>query len=1042
MTLTALREAIANLGRVLPAQPPIKDFVTLNILEGYQHLPFRQAVATATQRSGAPAYMPLASYREYFRQQRITTDDLRAVIRADAELRGEAPIVAAPSLTRQQVYLAALINDITPRSAAQLDWEISERQAVTDKELWAACLQALGLQYFLVHAEDLTDLPPERAEEMFTALLSQQSADDDTNQLLMHRLVRKEAERLQQQLWNSVGTQRTLRGLLQALTGEDILETIRPHLIRHAGAFLDLGVAAWHHTDRDTGFYTAWRQGMYHDLAYRVEALTEGKAQLDQLPPDAFDAIVLQLQQSGLALEKWGAYIETLALEMPGWAGMFCWRQQRPGYAGQPAPVSITDYLAVRLCLERLAAQRLCQRLWQCDASLPELAAHFEQRRSEFMVRYALFNTRLPEYLVTRAERLVQRGTYTREDYQPWEQLSDMIWTWRRSPLAERAAGYSVFRHGWQLYRLVQLLELTAEDVRALGHAQLDEIFACIDRMNSEHGSYLWQQAFEYHFREQVLHVLDSNRQRIAVAPPRASAQLVFCMDDREESFRRQLEEIDPRVQTFGAAGFFGVAMNWQGLDDTKRTPLCPVVITPAHQVTEQPETAAAELHANHVIRHRLRQRIKDWWWHGLRRRSVSSAATVLLLGPLSLLNLLGRILLPVQTSRVMLRLREMVDLAVPTRVDVSGFTDNEQAERIYNFLRMIGLIDNFAPLVLLVGHGSTSQNNPHLAVYDCGACSGRHGGPNARVFAAMANRPEVRALLRARGIDIPEDSWFIGCEHNTCNDQVSWFDLDLLPMTLQDELTALQSSLEEACAGSAQERSRRFMSVPADLSPLRAWAHVLRRSMDFSQSRPELGHACNACAVIGRRRLTRGAFFDRRMFLISYDPEVDSDGRIIENILSAAGPVSVGINLAYYFSAVNNDYLGSGTKVVHNVTGLHAVMEGASSDLRSGLPRQMIEIHEPMRLSVIVEARTDFLLQIIARQPIVRELADNHWMHLTAIDPASGAMRVYVPGQGFVDWQRRDTDVPVVACSQDWYRGEREPLPPVLLQPAGVAHG
>jgi uncharacterized protein YbcC (UPF0753/DUF2309 family) len=224
-------------------------------------------------------------------------------------------------------------------------------------------------------------------------------------------------------------------------------------------------------------------------------------------------------------------------------------------------------------------------------------------------------------------------------------------------------------------------------------------------------------------------------------------------------------------------------------------------------------------------------------------------------------------------------------------------------------------------------------------------------------------------------------------------------------------------------------------MSASTKMNNESALAHVIARSYDFSQARPELGHATNATAFIGRRSLSQGAFFDRRAFLISYDPSTDPEGKIIEAILLNAGPVGAGINLEYYFSTVNNDKYGCGTKVMHNLTGLFGVMEGASSDLRTGLPVQMIEIHEAMRLLVIVEAKTEILGEIYQRQPVIQELVGNRWIQLAAVDPENGDISFFVAGKGFVPWQGTQQDLAKVKHSVDHYRGQRDHLPPALLE-------
>jgi uncharacterized protein YbcC (UPF0753/DUF2309 family) len=206
-------------------------------------------------------------------------------------------------------------------------------------------------------------------------------------------------------------------------------------------------------------------------------------------------------------------------------------------------------------------------------------------------------------------------------------------------------------------------------------------------------------------------------------------------------------------------------------------------------------------------------------------------------------------------------------------------------------------------------------------------------------------------------------------------------------------------------------------------------------RSNDLSQVRPEYGHATNAAAVIGRRQLTQGVFFDRRLFLISYDPTTDPEGRILENILLTAGPVGAGINLEYYFSTIDNERFGCGTKIPHNVMGLCAVMEGASSDLRTGLPLQMVEIHEAMRLQVIVEAKLDVVARIYGAHAALQELIGGGWLLVSVVDPDTGAISVFDPACGFVPWEPESTALPLRDKSLDCYQGLSTPVSPMLIR-------
>jgi hypothetical protein len=1089
-----IRATVAHLGHVLPGQAPIKDFVHHNTLHGFQQLAFPDALKAARELTGNHGYLPAAQFRALHAAGRISRADLEAVLRDDPALDAEAAIgpLAAGTLRREDVYLAALLHPLEPVTACQLSWEIEERDALASfqpdvaeddrargllraaahglygeraaiADLWKSALGSLGLEHYLLHPEDLMDLAPEHAERM----LARSAAVGGTEAVgppVVSSLLAREADSLLHDLYARIGRDLTLRGLLLALTGHDLLDDVRPALIRHLAQHLDHGIAPWRNPDRARGYYAAWRTSALSDPTGVLEDLPDWGDHLASLPDDPLEAIVEQLTHLTLPPASWPGYLERLALELPGWSGMFLWRGAHPEYAGlQDTPVDMLDYLAVRLALEHLYGQRLCRRLWNVEASLDLLRWHFRHHHTELLVRHALHNAHLPEYLAARAHALVDRAAedLSATDETGWSQVANLIWTWRQSPAGSRQPGHSVFRDGWRLFRLAQHLGLSGADLQALGRQGAGELLQCLDRLDADRAGYLWLQGYERHYREEILAALAANhgRGRWATRTDPPAAQIVFCMDDREEGIRRHLEELDPDVETLGAAAHFNVPHAWRGLDDCATVALCPVVpapVIPAHEVHEVPRPADAGAHAVRAHRRARRQRLGGRVERSTRVGLLGTALLSVAGAPAALAALAAKLATPGAFDRLVRRLRDGVEPPVRTAIDYVaandsrpatpeqprlGFTDVEQADRVQALLRSTGLTSGFAPLVTVAGHVSHSQNNPHGSAYNCGACAGRFSGPNARLVCAMANRPVVRALLRDRGIDIPDDTWFVGAEHDTCDDVVAWFDTEDVPAAVQPVLARLQDGLARAGRLHAQERCRRFMSAPVDIAPDRARQHIAGRAADFSQARPELGHATNACAFVGRRAMSRGAFFDRRAFLISYDPTIDADGAILERHLLINGAVGAGISLEYYFSTANNPRYGAGSKVTHNVVGLLGVMEGASSDLRTGLPQQMIEVHEAMRLLVVVEQKTDLVTAIYQRQPPLQELVGNGWVQLAAKDPNSGVIHRFLPGRGWVRWDPPASPPPRVARSPEAYLGHRGPRPPVLLDTAESTH-
>jgi uncharacterized protein YbcC (UPF0753/DUF2309 family) len=348
-------------------------------------------------------------------------------------------------------------------------------------------------------------------------------------------------------------------------------------------------------------------------------------------------------------------------------------------------------------------------------------------------------------------------------------------------------------------------------------------------------------------------------------------------------------------------------------------------------------------------------------------------------------------------------------------RITFTGLTLDEQAFTVEFALRMMGLVRNFGRLVAFVGHGSTVDNDPYEAALECGACGGNDGQPNARLLAAMANRPQVRERLRKNGLWIPEDTHFLSGQINTCTDEVGLFDLEDVPPTHRKDLMRLLEDLGEARLANNRERVARLPDVTHALPPTDAVEETARRSADWSQVRAEWGLANNAAVIVGRRQLTQGLVLDGRTFLHSYDWREDPELKALEIILTAPGQVMEWINLGYYFSTVHNEVFGSGSKIYHNVVGRLGVMYGTQSDLRIGLSWQSCFIrqgeppyHEPMRLLLVVEAPRSRIDQLIRRHAILQRFYDNRWVHLVALDPEEGALYRYQSKQGWVPASER----------------------------------
>lgn len=497
----------------------------------------------------------------------------------------------------------------------------------------------------------------------------------------------------------------------------------------------------------------------------------------------------------------------------------------------------------------------------------------------------------------------------------------------------------------------------------------------------------IFQDALENSYARQLLATL-------APPPPptttaeRPAVQAVFCIDVRSEPLRRHLEAQSSAIQTLGFAGFFGITLDWRV--DGKSSPRCPVLLKPTIRL--EARKSATKKMGKGILKH----------WQ---TAPASSFTFVETLGLAYGIGLIGDALNWLHTAPAD---ESHVSLDLTPDGKGSGIPVEDRVNTAVAILKNLGLRETYARLILLCGHESHSENNPHAAGLDCGACGGHGGAINARVAAALLNDPVVREQLPSRGYHVPADTYFVAGVHNTTVDEVRLLDTERLPASHRADLAQLKHWLGQAELATRAERSPDLGLAEQPRSIL---DELLRkRSWDWSEVRPEWGLARNAAFIAARRARTRGVNLHGRTFLHEYDWTTDPDNSILTLILSAPMVVASWINLQYFASTVDNHKFGSGTKALHNRVGSLGVVLGNGGDLRTGLALQSVHTpdgrwyHEPLRLQVVVEAPRERIAAVMAANTDVRNLIENGWVRLFALDPDSTATARWVPGEGWQD--------------------------------------
>lgn len=512
----------------------------------------------------------------------------------------------------------------------------------------------------------------------------------------------------------------------------------------------------------------------------------------------------------------------------------------------------------------------------------------------------------------------------------------------------------------------------------------------CEDELRADE---IWQTALEAGYQRELAARLADARPP-AQARPTPQVQAAFCIDVRSEPLRRALESAHPALQTLGFAGFFGLPVAYTPLGTAARRPQLPGLLAPALDLTEQiipaaGAAAAADQALQDAARHARHDRLAlSRQWLGASRWPGAAFSFVEAAG-FGYLGALGQWLRPSAAPRASddhaglpARLRPLC------RPGLHGLALADKAALAARVLQAMGLAQGLAPLVLFVGHGSQTRNNAQAAALDCGACCGQTGEANARALARLLNEDAVRAALAQQGIAIPADTWFVGALHNTTTDEIEGFDLDLLPGAARTRWQALLPALQQA--GDQVRRARApSLGLAPQQAPERLLAQLRRRANDGAQNRPEWGLAGNAAFLIAPRWRSQGVDLQGRSFLHDYDAGQDPEGALLEQLMTAPMLVTHWINWQYHASTCDPERLGSGSKLLHNVVGGHiGVFEGNGGDLRIGLSRQSLHdgtrwVHEPLRLTVAIDAPAAAIERVLGAHAVVRQLVDNGWLHL-----------------------------------------------------------
>ena len=943
-----IKTYLENVRKYIPHYWPMTTFVHHNPLHGFEDMPFKEALKKASKLYNAKVYMEPSYYVELYKE---------GVIKKD----------------------------------------------VLEKNLFDF-LKTIGFERYFPEAKKfITEISQ---DWKYYKTRSLQSPDVNLIEYFNQKIIKKEEELFEELIENMLFYE-----IVDALFDQNITDIIEKEIVEFVARFLDEGQTTMSMPEREKGMFEAFK--LYEGLNTTLTAEEYADTILHEISPKDKESYILKH-----------------LIKDFGWAAFIKYREDNEDYYFQQIHrASLLDYLAVRLHYEKKYLKG------SPILNFDELYKAFEKNKTSFVLKLLKAKNILPSKYIDRIEAKENESAI----------LSDYLTE-------------EVILEASRIQNIATELLLHLDRQK-----DIVDFAYLVEKLKEEEG-YIWLKSLEdSYIKEYTIEFLQSNEkiQRDIIA------SAVFCIDVRSEAIRRHIERLGS-YNTFGVAGFFGVPIAYIEFDKSHELNLCPVFIKPTKIIFELPEDEHHDYKAKHNINYTFKkileslknnpytpffmveamgwlfgvnlfgktlfpdftlkmmsfikakkprtrftidkltdeeidfyrekffiQRIKEAYHQEFKKSISDKQAKDILNAVIGYTSDIDKKVLEILASKYNIT-KESFEFE-KQRLSNVGYTKEEQVSLLENFLRLIGLTQNIPKFVLLIAHGSTSDNNPFESALDCGACGGNSGLPNVRILASIANKKDIRKELEKRGISIPEDTIFVPGLHNTTTDEITFYDTEIIPDKDRVLFDKIEKDFKVASQKTREERAKTLpYAGSGDRIPIRA--------IDWSETRPEWGLSKNMGVYVGKRSSTQNIILKNRFFMQSYNWEIDKDNRILKTILS--GPFIIGewINMEHYFSTTDNERLGAGSKVYHNVVGKIGVWTGNYGDLRTGLPYQTVyhdgvPYHEPIRLLTFIEAPVEKVLEAAKETEKALKLVLNEWVRLIIIDKTKGIAYTFKDG-------------------------------------------